>query len=138
MTSPKRIHVGLNVDDLDAAIEFYTRLFDQPPTMRRDEYVKSMLDDPFVNLSITDSPDERNGVNHLGIQVPSNDALDAQRTTWDDNGLERHDQDDLLCGYQHQDKSWVFDPEGVGWEAFVTHGVVDTYGTDDLPDRTES
>lgn len=49
--------------------------------------------------------------------------------------MARADQDDLVCGYQLQHKSWVTDPDGVMWEAFFTEGVVDSgYGTADMPD----
>ena len=37
---PTRMHVGLNVDDLDEATGFYTKMFGRPPTLRRDGYVK--------------------------------------------------------------------------------------------------
>ena len=131
---PTRMHVGLNVDDLDEATGFYTKMFGRPPTLRRDGYVKWMLDDPHVNFSITASSDEPVGVNHLGLQVDDSGELERQRRAWDDADLDRHDQNDLVCGYQLQDKSWVFDPVGVPWEVFLTRGVVDEYGTDEMPD----
>ena len=44
------MHVGMYVDDLEAAIDFYSRLFGVEPTMRRSDYAKWMLDDPRVNF----------------------------------------------------------------------------------------
>ena len=62
---------------------------------------------------------------HVGLTV---DALDA-------SDLHRRDQDDLVCGYQLQHKSWVTDPNGVPWETFFTEGPDEggCYGTDVMP-----
>ena len=43
-------------------------------------------------------------------------------------GIEMAHQDDLTCGYQVQDKSWVIDPDGVNWEHFFTRGLADGFG----------
>ena len=132
-----RMHIGLSVENLDDSIGFYTRLFGQPPTLQRPGYAKWMLDDPYVNFVINTTGDgESLGVSHLGIQVDTNAELDEMRTIWDARGFERSDQDDLVCGYQLQDKSWVFDPQQMPWEVFVTHGVTDDYGTNEMPDPT--
>ena len=71
---------------------------------------------------------------HYGIQVESKPELDALRGHIDDAGMPRADQDDLVCGYQLQHKSWITDPDGLMWEAFFTEGVVDEgYGTAKMP-----
>ncbi len=134
----KRMHIGLRVEDIDESVAFYTRLFGQPPTLERDDYAKWMLDDPYVNFAINagscDDDVPAGGVSHLGIQVSTNDELDEVRALWDERGFNRADQDDLVCGYQRQDKSWVADPQAMPWEVFVTHGVEDDYGTNEMPE----
>ena len=70
---------------------------------------------------------------HFGFQVETTRELEATRAAWDARGLARADQDDLVCGYQRQDKSWVWDPQQLPWEVFVTHGVADDYGTTEMP-----
>lgn len=129
----RRMHIGLRVADLDESIAFYSKLFGQQPTLRRDGYAKWMLDDPYVNFAVNTTGDDELGVTHLGFQVSSNEELDRTRAAWDDSGFTRDDQDDLVCGYQRQDKSWVFDPQALPIEIFVTHEVVDAYGTDEMP-----
>ena len=49
--------------------------------------------------------------------------------------LARKDQNDLVCGYQLQHKSWVFGPDGEAWEVFHTEGLAPdgTYGCSDMP-----
>ena len=131
----RRMHVGLQVDDLEASIEFYTRLFGVEPTLRRPDYAKWMLEDPRVNFSLDTHGEGAGGSAHYGIQVESHPELDQLRDHIDSAGMDRVDQDDLVCGYQLQHKSWVTDPDGVMWEAFFTEGVVDSgYGTAEMPD----
>ena len=130
----KRMHIGLSVADLDESIAFYTRLFGEEPTLRREGYAKWMLDDPLVNFAVNATSDGEVGVSHLGLQVESNEELEEMRAIWDSRGFQREDQDDLVCGYQLQDKSWVFDPQQFPWEVFVTHGVTDDYGTNEMPE----
>ena len=130
----KRMHIGLTVDDLDATVDFYTRLFGAEPTLRREDYAKWMLDDPRVNFSLCTHGDEP-GTAHYGIQVEGLDGLDEMRQQIDHAGLARSDQNDLVCGYQLQHKSWVTDPNGLRWETFFTEGLAaeEGYGTDEMP-----
>ena len=131
----KRMHLGITVTDVDTAREFYTRLLGAEPTLVRPGYVKWMLDDPLLNLSINAvGSGEEPGVNHVGLQVETIEEVQAVRRDWVEAGLDPRDQNDLVCGYQHQDKSWVFDPHELPWEVFVTHGVADDYGTNAMPD----
>lgn len=136
----KRMHMGITVTDIDAARVFYTKLLGQEPTLVRDDYVKWMVDDPRINLSINTSTcgGGEPGVNHLGIQVETLDELAEVRAGWSAEDLVPQDQNELVCGYQRQDKSWVFDPHELPWEVFVTHGVADDYGTNDMPEPTSS
>ena len=129
------MHIGLQVDDLDESIAFYSRLFGVEPTLRRPDYAKWMLEDPRVNFSLDTQGCGFPGSAHYGIQVESHPELEEMRDHIDSAGMARADQDDVVCGYQLQHKSWVTDPDGVMWEAFFTAGVVDSgYGTAEMPD----
>ena len=48
----RRMHIGLQVHDLEESVEFYTRLFGVAPTMRRPDYTKWMPKDPQVNIPL--------------------------------------------------------------------------------------
>ena len=131
----KRVHVGMKVTDLDKAIAFYSQLFGAKPTLQRRDYAKWMLDDPRVNFSIDTHGDGEPGSAHYGIQAETPEELEEMRERIDNAGLLRSDQNNLICGYQMQDKSWVTDPHDVRWETFFTSGVVDGgYGCDAMPD----
>jgi catechol 2,3-dioxygenase-like lactoylglutathione lyase family enzyme len=129
----KRLHIGLKVANLSDSIEFYTILFGCSPTMKKADYAKWMLDDPLVNFSIN-TRSKAAGFGHFGIQVDTDDELKRMRRQLDSAGLHRSDQDDLLCGYHLQTKSWLEDPEGIPWETFFTHRSVDECGTGEIPD----
>lgn len=135
----KRMHVGIKVDDVDATVSFYTRVFGAEPTLRRPDYAKWMLDDPRVNFSVDRNGSGAPGSAHYGIEAESPGELAELRERFDSAGLRRSDQNDLVCGYQHQDKSWVTDPSGNRWEAFYTSGVVEGggYGTAAMPEESE-
>jgi catechol 2,3-dioxygenase-like lactoylglutathione lyase family enzyme len=121
MKATKRMHISLGVDDLDASIRFYTAFFGASPTSVKDDYAKWMLDDPRVNFSIS-SCCAGLGLNHLGVQVENGEELSGISARLRDAGLETSDQRDVTCCYARQDKTWVSDPQGVRWEAFLTHG----------------
>ena len=70
----KRIHVHVRVEDLSTAIGFYSALFATQPTVVKPDYAKWMLDDPRVNFAIS-TRGKRPGLDHLGIQVESQDEL---------------------------------------------------------------
>lgn len=130
----RRMHIGIQVDDIDESVEFYTRLFGVEPTLRRDDYAKWMLEDPRVNFSLDTHGEGEPGSAHYGIQAESRRELEEMRGAIDAAGMTRADQDDLVCGYQLQHKSWVADPHGLMWETFFTEGVVgEGYGTAEMP-----
>ena len=125
----KRFHVNLSVKNLDESIRFYTALFATEPTVRKGDYAKWMLDDPFINFAIAERG-ETPGVNHLGFQVDSDTALAAMtaQLTRADHALV--EQTGAACCYANSDKYWVTDPEGIAWETFHTLDSIPIYGTD--------
>ncbi|MCE3290322.1 MAG: cadI, partial [Caulobacter sp.] len=49
----KRLHLHIAVDDLGRSIGFYSTLFGAQPAVVKDDYAKWMLDDPRMNLAIS-------------------------------------------------------------------------------------
>tara|TARA_E500000331_G_C16825276_1_gene526832 strand:+ start:75 stop:473 length:399 start_codon:yes stop_codon:yes gene_type:complete len=131
----KRIHVGLKVSDIEKAVIFYNRLFGMKPSLLRSDYAKWMLDDPLLNFSVDIHGEGPVGSAHFGVQVNGNEELEKERVRIDEVGLSREDQNNLICGYQLQHKSWVEDPDGLMWETFFTEGVVEgsDYGNEEVP-----
>ncbi|MDH3339540.1 MAG: hypothetical protein OEM85_17705 [Gammaproteobacteria bacterium] len=49
----KRFHVHVSVAHLEQSIEFYRTLFGEDPAVLKHDYVKSMLEDPRINFSLS-------------------------------------------------------------------------------------
>ena len=117
-----RIHIGLAVQDLAAAIDFYSVLFGQEPSKTRPGYAKFEVAEPSVNLSlnqVSGATGPNNPVAHYGIQVKSTDAVKRMSERVAAAGLPMKVEENVTCCYAVQDKIWVADPDGNKWEVFV-------------------
>ena len=123
----KRLHVHIAVDDLSRATRFYSTLFAAEPAVSKPDYAKWMLDDPRLNLAISQRG-AAPGVEHLGIQVEDDGELAEvyQRLSQADAPV--LEEGETTCCYARSEKSWIADPAGVPWEVFLTHGEAATYG----------
>ena len=133
----KRIHIGLEVKDLESSINFYSALFGAQPTHRETDYAKWMLEDPWVNFAIQSREDEPAGSLHFGIQVENTDELAEYADRLENAGQEVVPEPDAACCYYIADKIWVADPDAVRWETFLTTGRHAEYG-ENLGIRLES
>lgn len=125
----KRLHVSVNVTDVSKSVAFYTTLFDAEPTVLKDDYAKWMLDDPRVNFAIT-SRERDPGHDHFGIQVETEDELADVFARLKAAARPIVDQGNTVCCYAKSTKQWISDPDGVAWEAFLTHGEATVYADD--------
>ena len=76
-----RLHISLNVADLDASIAFYTRLFGRDPSKVREDYANWRLDEPALHLALVSKAEhwkDHEG-EHLGIELFETDDLQAWR-----------------------------------------------------------
>jgi len=127
----KRLHISVSVSDLAASIDFYRKLFAAEPSVLKEDYAKWMLEDPRVNFAITDRGAKK-GVDHLGIQVEDEAELAevyARLKTADARVIE---QGETTCCYSNSEKSWIFDPDSLAWETFLTRGESPVYGSDGI------
>jgi len=125
----KRLHLHVSVPDLAQSIQFYETLFGAPPTVVKPDYAKWMLDDPRVNLAISQRG-AAVGVDHVGIQTDTADELAELAARLKAAGQKTFDEAAATCCYARSDKSWVNDPAGVRWETFYTFGEATSYGED--------
>jgi catechol 2,3-dioxygenase-like lactoylglutathione lyase family enzyme len=124
----KRFHVHVSVDDLERSVRFYSTVFAATPTVRKADYAKWMLDDPRVNFAISARGRATTGVDHLGIQVEDETELHAVFDRLKAAEAPLYEQGKTTCCYAEGEKSWVLDPQGVSWEAFLTSGESTVYG----------
>ncbi|MGZ3182044.1 MAG: ArsI/CadI family heavy metal resistance metalloenzyme [Telluria sp.] len=123
----KRLHVHVSVDQLDTSIDFYSTMFGAAPSVVKPDYAKWMLDDPRVNFAISQRG-RAAGVNHLGIQVESDDELKQMQQRLERLGTGMLEETGAACCYAKSDKYWVNDPSGIAWETFHTLDTIPVYG----------
>jgi catechol 2,3-dioxygenase-like lactoylglutathione lyase family enzyme len=116
-----KMHVAINVRDLEASLAFYQKFFNAEPTKVRHNYAKFELEDPGLHFSLNVRPYESRGViNHFGFQVENTEAVLAVKKRLQEAGLVPVDEMGTTCCYAVQDKIWISDPEGNAWEVFYT------------------
>jgi hypothetical protein len=123
----KRLHVHVAVSDLSQSVGLYSALFAAQPTVLKSDYAKWMLDDPRVNFAIS-TRGRVAGLDHLGIQVESQDELYEVYGRLRQAGGNIIEQSQTACCYAKSEKSWIDDPAGISWETFHTTGENITYG----------
>jgi catechol 2,3-dioxygenase-like lactoylglutathione lyase family enzyme len=131
----KRFHAHVRVDNLQSSIRFYSTLFGVEPAVLKPDYAKWILDDPRINFAIT-AGTPAPGIDHLGMQVDSDDELAAITRRLDAAGQSVAKQENASCCYAQGNKGWVADPNGISWETFHTFGENTTYGIDVAPRLT--
>jgi catechol 2,3-dioxygenase-like lactoylglutathione lyase family enzyme len=124
-----RVQLALNVDDLDASIAFYSRLFGTDPAKVRDGYANFSIAEPPLKLVLLANPGHGGSINHLGVEVEDVSAVDAAQTRLTDSGLTSIDQRGTTCCYAEQDKFWVEGaPNGEQWEIYTVLADSSTFG----------
>ena len=115
-----KAHLALNVRNVEQSIGFYQKMLGIEPGKVRQGYAKFDVHNPPLNLTLNEVAfNERGALSHLGVQVGSTDDVLAMRRKWEAAGLITRDEMQTNCCYATQDKTWVRDPDGNEWEAFV-------------------
>ena len=122
----KRFHVHAHVEDLQASIAFYSKMFAAEPARVAGDYAKWMLDDPRINFAIS-TRGEKPGVDHLGIQTDTEEELAALKAQAEAADMTLLDVGETTCCYARSDKYWVTDPQGIAWEQFHTLGSIPVF-----------
>jgi catechol 2,3-dioxygenase-like lactoylglutathione lyase family enzyme len=133
----KRFHAHVRVGDLESSVRFYSTLFESEPAVLKADYAKWVLDDPPVNFAIT-AGSKVPGLDHLGLQVESDEDLALIAGRLDAAGQSVLKQENAACCYARGNKGWVSDPSGISWETFHTFGENTVYGNDLAPSPVAS
>ena len=115
-----RIQLALNVDDVAEATAFYAKLLGVEPAKQRPGYANFAIDNPPLKLVLLENPGQGGTLNHLGVEVESTDAVDAEQRRLGEHGLASVDERNTTCCYATQDKFWVEGaPSGERWEIYT-------------------
>jgi catechol 2,3-dioxygenase-like lactoylglutathione lyase family enzyme len=114
-----RVQLALNVDDVDAAVEFYRRLFGAEPAKRRPGYANFAITEPPLKLVLIENPGQGGSLNHLGVEVVSAAEVTAAAERLATSGLGATPEAQTTCCYAVQDKVWVTGPDDEPWEVYT-------------------
>src|SRR5215204_4171005 len=106
-----RVQLALNVTDLEAATRFYTNLFGVGPAKQRSGYANFEVADPPLKLVLFESPGAASPLNHLGVEVPTPDAVRDAAGRFETAGMRHSFMESDRCCHAVQDKVWVDAPD---------------------------
>ena len=122
-----RVQLAINVESLEEAIDFYSRLFDTVPSKVQPGYANFAIVDPPLKLVLFENQGKGGSINHLGVEVqPAEEVLTTE------DRLSRADMvttgiDETQCCYAEKTEVWVDGPDGVRWEWYVKHADSDQF-----------
>ena len=111
-----RLQLALNVTDLDAAVDFYSKLFGVEVHKRKPGYANFAIDSPPLKLVLFEAPEAPERLNHLGVEVFDDEEVTAATERLRNAGLEHLVEDETTCCYAKANKVWATEPDGLRWE----------------------
>jgi len=126
----KRLHIHMSVASIEESIGFYSTQFNAEPTKVKKDYAQWLVDELSLNFAIS-TRREKKGINHLGIQYDSDEALEVAQAQFESNGIKGKEDKGAVCCYKESNKYWVEDPSGMVWENYHSTGDIEVYGVDD-------
>jgi len=117
-----RLQLALDVDDLDAAIDFYSKMFATEPAKVRPGYANFAIADPPLKLVLFESPGAIGSINHLGVEVETAGQVTDAEARLRADGIATTGIDDTQCCYAEKTETWVEGPDGTKWEWYVRTG----------------
>ena len=122
-----RLQLALNVEDLDVAIDFYSRMFGVEPAKVRPGYANFVVADPALKLVLFEGAGEPGSINHLGVETETSGEVVAAESRLSSSGLETTGVEDTQCCFAEKTETWLSDPEGLRWEWYVKQGDVEQF-----------
>ena len=122
-----RIQLALNVDNLDEAIAFYSKLFGAEPAKVKPGYANFAITAPPLKLVLLENPGQGGTLNHLGVEVESSEQVHAEIARLTEHGLFTEEEIGTTCCFALQDKVWVGAPDGERWEVYTKLADTETF-----------
>lgn len=120
-----RVQLALNVDDIDAAVDFYSKLFAVAPAKRKPGYANFAIADPPLKLVLLENKSGGTRLNHLGVEVDSPAQVRAHEARLSADGVGAV-EDSGTCCFANQEKVWVDAPDG-SWEIYAVVSDAETF-----------
>jgi catechol 2,3-dioxygenase-like lactoylglutathione lyase family enzyme len=113
-----RVQVALNVNDLEEAVDYYTRLLGAPPAKRKPGYANFALDSPPLKLVLFHQPGAER-LNHLGIELFDESDVESAAQRIEQAELPHEVIMDETCCYARKSTVYSTDPQGLLWEYYL-------------------
>ncbi|SHN88013.1 Catechol 2,3-dioxygenase [Geodermatophilus obscurus] len=123
-----RVQLALNVDDLETAVAFYSKLLGAEPAKRKPGYANFAITEPPLKLVLLENPGKGGTLNHLGVEVDTTDKVHSEIARLSGAGLFTDEEMGTTCCFATQDKVWVTGPGGERWEVYTVLADSDTFG----------
>ncbi|MGW5569930.1 ArsI/CadI family heavy metal resistance metalloenzyme [Nocardia thailandica] len=125
-----RVQLALDVDDLDAAVAFYSTLFATEPAKRKPGYANFVVAQPPLKLVLIENPGAGGTLNHLGVEVETAEQVRDEIARLSSAGLFTEEQIATTCCFATQDKVWVSGPDAERWEVYTVLADSETFGAE--------
>lgn len=122
-----RVQLALNVEDLDTAIAFYSKLFGAEPAKVKPGYANFAIAEPPLKLVLLQNPGHGGTLNHLGVEVESSETVHTEIARLAGEGLFTEEEIGSTCCFAKQDKVWVTGPGGERWEVYTVLSDSETF-----------
>ena len=116
-----RVQLAINVDNLDEAIAFYSRIFQTKPAKIRPGYANYAIKDPPLKLVLFEKPSEGGSINHLGVEVETPEEVWAAENRLSESKVATTGIETTQCCYAEKTETWTQSPDGIRWEWYVKH-----------------
>ena len=116
-----RVQLAINVNNLDEAITFYSRIFQTKPAKIRPGYANYAIKDPPLKLVLFEKPSEGGSINHLGVEVETPEEVQEAENRLSGSEVSTTGIETTQCCYAEKTETWVQSPDGIRWEWYVKH-----------------
>ncbi len=131
-----RVQLALNVKNIDEAVDFYSKLFNTKANKRKPGYANFAITEPPLKLVLFENPDADERLNHLGVEVFSDEEVHSATDRLKAAGMADRVEDEETCCYAEQNKVWSVDPQGMRWEWYRVIRDAEEFGNPAVPETS--
>ncbi|WP_436497260.1 ArsI/CadI family heavy metal resistance metalloenzyme [Actinokineospora sp. HUAS TT18] len=115
-----RVQLALRVPDLEAAVDFYSKLLGTVPAKSHEGYANFAVTEPPLKLILLQGEaSDATALDHLGVEVETSEEVHAATARLREAGLSTQHEESTSCCYAVQDKVWTEGPGREPWEIYV-------------------
>ena len=122
-----RVQLAINVENLDEAIDIFSRLFDAVPAKVKPGYANFAIVEPPLKLVLFENQGKGGSINHLGVEVQTTEEVLTAEDRLTRADMVTTGVDETQCCYAEKTEVWVDGPDGVRWEWYVKHADSDQF-----------